>query len=152
MKILIRETNTIEIITVIDYRTKLDYSNDFIGNNESDLHWDDDNNIIMTQDQFDYWEIACKKQQRIEDILQNLHGIVSDYDFYNLEEQLSYLDNLDLEHTQDQKLHLLIEYSKDAITAFAEEKDNYKRLSNEINTSILSIKLIKNSLDSMPEA
>lgn len=56
MEIRIEETNEIKEIGLIDPKSNCDWSKDFIGNAVNGAKFDKDGIMIMSQEDFDWWE------------------------------------------------------------------------------------------------
>ena len=66
-EIKIKETGQIEEITVIDAKTGLDWSGDLIGNADPEIEgYDDEDIMIMTQDNFDWWFNYCNEYEKAD--------------------------------------------------------------------------------------
>ncbi len=80
-KIMIEETKKVEEITIIDPKSGLDWSADFIGNNIVNPEYEyveseDDDLMVMSQEDFDWWaELAerwGKADEAVKDFFDNL--------------------------------------------------------------------------------
>ena len=66
-EIEIEKTGKKQIITVIDPRTDLDWASDLIGNaNPKIIGYNEEGNIIMGQEEFDWWENYCIEYQKAD--------------------------------------------------------------------------------------
>lgn len=85
MKIIIKETNEVKELSIIDPNSGVDYIDDFIGNtgalNDGQFLWDDEDDAadayICDQETFDWWDKVVSDNQALEDrihALQQEHG------------------------------------------------------------------------------
>ena len=69
-RIEIKETGSVEEITVIDPNTYLDWSGDLIGNAYPEIEgYNDDGEMIMTQANFDWWDNYCIEYQQADELV-----------------------------------------------------------------------------------
>lgn len=54
MKIIVKETREEKELTVRDPGTGLDWPNDFLGNSFSDLEWDEEDRLLLSQEDYDW--------------------------------------------------------------------------------------------------
>ena len=74
IEIIIKETNTIKRIEVINPKTGLDWSGDLIENANPEIEgYDDEGRMIMTAETFDWWETYCAAYENADKAL---------YDFF----------------------------------------------------------------------
>jgi hypothetical protein len=82
MKIIIRETNHHETLSISDPRTGIDYTSDFIGNAgaliDGQFEYDDDQGAyVCDQGTYDWWQKVLADNQALEDRIYELvheHG------------------------------------------------------------------------------
>lgn len=83
MEIKIKETNEIKTLKLIDPKTGCDWIKDFLGNNGADINYDDDDNAVMSADDFKWWSDAVDRQSEIDDLYEdNRYNDDFDHDSY----------------------------------------------------------------------
>lgn len=108
MKIIIKETNATETLSIIDSRTSTDYTVDFIGNNgalsDNQFKLDEETGFYhCDQDTFDWWEKVLADHQEVDDRIKSLsdqfgsdkvQNIISKANvFADLEDQPAFINN-----------------------------------------------------------
>ncbi len=75
-KIMIEETKKVEEITIIDPKSGLDWSADFIGNNIVNPEYEyvkseDDDLMVMSQEDFDWWAELAERWGKADEAVKN---------------------------------------------------------------------------------
>lgn len=121
MKITIKETNDIQEITIIDPKTGLDYARDFIGNNEIDLEFDDEGNIIMTEEACDYWFNLCSHYEKADHRCYRMKDDLNNSEYTSFLDDLTYeISQVDLETTPDVMNQICDKYEPEKVMIYNE--------------------------------
>lgn len=108
MQVIIKETNQVETLSLIDNKTGVNYVADYIGNTgafdrEFERVGDD---WYISQDDFDWWDAVIAKQQQSEDLQAEYLETHSHDELMDL---LAQVTACDLEYTVAQEIELLQE-------------------------------------------
>lgn len=82
MKIIIEETGKEENLSIVDPKTGVDYTQDFLGSNgalhDGQFTWDEDHDAyVCDQETFDWWSAVVTANQALDDRIYDLvqeHG------------------------------------------------------------------------------
>lgn len=88
MKIIIKETSSVETLSIINPKSGVDYISDFIGNTgalfDGQFEWDEDRDAyVCDQGTFDWWDTVVMANQELEDRIYELvkeHGSEAVYE------------------------------------------------------------------------
>lgn len=88
MKFFIKETSTIETLSIIDPKSGVDYISDFIGNagalSDGQFEYDEDRDAyVCSQANFDWWETVVSENQSLDNRIHELsqeHGLDAVYE------------------------------------------------------------------------
>lgn len=104
MEIRIKETGKIEILSIIDPITGVNYIRDFIGNSgafidESQFAWDDEGEVyVCGQDTYDWWSKVASDNEELENKIRELK---QEHDATIVESIVYGAGNVDLENHAD---------------------------------------------------
>lgn len=89
MDIIIKETGASETLEIVDYRTKVNYVKDFIGNsgdlNNGIFVYDEEQDAyICEQDTFDWWEKVLYDHQEVDDRIKEMSDKYGDPTIQNV--------------------------------------------------------------------
>ena len=92
-EIIIKETNKIKRIEVIDPKTGLDWSGNLIGNAAPEIEgYDDEGRMIMTEETFDWWETYCIAYENAD---KALYEYMQDRENDDLEKFADYISGIE---------------------------------------------------------
>ena len=99
MKIIIKETQAIETLSIIDPKTGVDYILDLIGNAgaliDGQFEWNEDRDAyICDQETFDWWEEVVASNQELVD---RTHELVKEHGSETVYEVIHAAGSVDLE-------------------------------------------------------
>jgi hypothetical protein len=140
MNIRIKETNKLESLIIISISKGNDYFLDFFKQYyyKEDMCVNGNGELVMSQEEFNYWKIACKKQNIIDCAIIQLENNLDERTFEHLIDSLTCIEekNKSIEEVHNNQIKRIVEYLKDTIETFEEEHNNYKRIVDDYDKNI----------------